>query len=273
MLEQYQLCFIESVRRIVAAHWLLRRPSVRILDMGCNTSGRQLAELARLTRGEVVGINVPEGFPSIEAVQNAGPRVKMFQMDGMNLTFPDKSFDLVISANVIEHVPDPAKFIHEAARVLKDDGVAYLETAPLWTSARGHHVMESMVAENCPEETQFRDDGSVIPEWSHLTLSRDEMELTIGKKVLGPTRDYILRYLYDSRDLNKTPWREIAAACRTAFPHLQLLPRPLPGVDTRLMPTDGADDYSAYGFTAVGRKRPQGWISRRLNWRLRRIGF
>jgi SAM-dependent methyltransferase len=241
--------------------------------MGCDTSGQQLAELARLTRGEVVGINVPEGFPSIEAVQNAGPRVKMFQMDGMNLTFPDKSFDLVISANVIEHVPDPAKFIHEAARVLKDDGVAYLETAPLWTSARGHHVMESMVAENCPEETQFRDDGSIIPEWSHLTLSRNEMEFTIGKKVLGPTRDYILRYLYDSRDLNKTPWREIAAACRTAFPHLQLMPRPLPGIDTRLIPTDGADDYSAYGFTAVGRKRPQGWISRRLNWRLRRIGL
>ena len=44
-------------------------------------------------------------------------------------------------------------------------------------------------------------------------------------------------------------------------------------IDHHLMPADGADDYSIYGFTAVGRKRPQNWLSKRLNWRLRRLGL
>ncbi len=272
-MEEYQVRFVNNVRNVLGANWLQSRPSVRILDMGCDTSGRQIAELAKLTRGEVVGINIPVTFPAPEAIQTAGPRVQMFRMDGMNLSFPDKSFDLVISANVIEHVPDPSKFIHEAARVLKDNGVAYLETAPIWTSARGHHIMESMIVENCPEETQFRDDGSIIPEWSHLTLSRDEMAERLQGKISSGTIEYILTFLYDSEHLNKRNWTEIANAFRSAFPYMHLMPRPLPGIDTSLMPADGTHDYTVYGFTAIGRKSPQGWLSKRLNWRLRRMGF
>ena len=272
-MEEYQLRFVHNVNQVVGTNWLSRRPRLHVLDMGCDTSGRQLAEIAKLTRGEVVGINVPENFPSSAAIEVAGPRVQMFRMDGMNLSFPDRSFDLVISANVIEHVPDPGKFIHEAARVLKDDGVAYLETAPIWTNARGHHIMESMIAENCPEETNFRDDGSIIPEWSHLALSREEMAQLLCGKVLSKTRDYIIWFLYDSKQLNKSPWKTVNQHLHAAFPYVKVIPRPLPGVNNDLMPTDGADNYSVYGFVAVGRKRPQNWLSKRLNWRLRRLGL
>lgn len=134
-LEDYQERFVSAVRRVVGANWLRRRPAIRVLDMGCDCSGRQLRELSRCVRGQLFGINVPACFPSAEAIVAAGPSVQLVRMDGMQLDFPDASFDLVVSANVIEHVPDPVRFINEAARVLRPDGVCYMETAPVWTSA------------------------------------------------------------------------------------------------------------------------------------------
>jgi len=272
-LEDYQQRFVHVVHRVIAGNWLQKKPAIRILDMGCDCSGRQLAKISQLVRGEVVGINIPEDFPSPSALQNAGSSVKLIRMDGMNLTFPDESFDLVISANVIEHVPDPKKFILEAARVLKPQGICYLETAPLWSSSRGHHIMESMIAENCPLETRFKDDGSIVPDWSHLIFNRLQMEQAIGDRVSAETKQYILRYLYDSDDLNRVPWSSIEQAIKTAFPFALITPIPIAGSDTTLMPSDKKEDYSVYGFHALCRKMPKPWLQTKLCYRLRRIGW
>lgn len=42
--------------------------------------------------------------------------------DLMNLSFPDQSFDLIISADVFEHIPDPYQAHREVFRVLKPGG-------------------------------------------------------------------------------------------------------------------------------------------------------
>ncbi|MBL8873473.1 MAG: methyltransferase domain-containing protein, partial [Planctomycetaceae bacterium] len=189
------------------------------------------------------------------------------------LQFEDASFDLVISANVIEHVPDPTKFIREAARVLRPNGVCYLETAPLWTGPKGHHIMESMIAENCPMESGFRDDSSIIPDWSHLVLDRCQMEQILKNRVRSETTDYILRYLYDSKDLNKTPWRIIKKSISQSFPIASITPIRLEASNSSFVPTDGLDDYSVYGFHALCRKSPKPWLQRKLCYRLRRLGL
>ena len=272
-LEEYQLRFVDAVKKVIAGNWLRSRPAIRILDMGCDCSGNQIAAISQFTRGEVVGINIPENFPSESAVANAGKRGRLLRMDGMNLQFEDASFDLVISANVIEHVPDPTKFISEAARVLRPNGVCYLETAPLWTGPRGHHIMESMIAENCPWESHFRDDGSIIPDWSHLVLDRPQMEEMLRDRVLPETSDYILQYLYDSTDLNKTPWRIIKNSILTSFPFVAITTIPLEACTSSFLPTDELDDYSVYGFHALCRKSPKPWLQRKLCYRLRRLGL
>ncbi len=272
-LEDYQLRFIASIQRVIAGNWLRKKPFIRILDMGCDCSGRQLAEISRFVRGEVCGINIPHNFPSPSAIHTAGPQVRLLRMDGMNLEFPDESFDLVVSANVIEHVPDPIKFIQEAARVLKPHGVCYLETAPLWSSPRGHHIMESMIAENCPWETQFKDDGTVVRDWSHLAFSRQQMEKSIADKLSAETTNYILSYLYDSNDLNKVPWSIIRRSIQHAFPIVSITTIPLASSDTSLKPNDGKEDYCAYGFQAYCRKLPKTWLQSKLCYRLRRLGW
>jgi ubiquinone/menaquinone biosynthesis C-methylase UbiE len=264
---------VENVRRVIAANFLRRNPCIRILDAGCDTSGRQLWYLKQLTRGEVVGINIPQDFPTAEAVAIAGPGSSMIRMDGMNLTFPDESFDLVVSANVMEHVADTQAYISECARVLKPNGVAYFETAPIWTSARGHHIHEDMVKENCPSEKNYRNDGSIIPDFSHLVLTQSEMRYVLTKKLLPKTCDYILSYLYQSDDLNKTPWSVINAAFRDTFPHIKIHHWDVNQPDAACQPPDDAEDHSVFGFAATGRKQKQNGIARRLIWRLRRIGL
>jgi ubiquinone/menaquinone biosynthesis C-methylase UbiE len=272
-LQDYQQRFVQAIQQVIAGNWLRKTPKIRVLDMGCDCSGRQLAEISRLVRGEVVGINIPEDFPNKSAIQTAGSKVQLYRMDGMNLEFPAESFDLVISANVIEHVPDPKKFIQEASRVLKPHGICYLETAPLWTSSRGHHIMESMIAENCPLETRFKDDGLIVRDWSHLVYDRQQMEHSIGDKVLSTTRDYILDFIYNSKILNKVSWSTIRTSIYQAFPHVSLSTIPIPIRDTGLLPQDDREDYHVYGFHALCRKRPKPWLQSKFCYRLRRLGW
>lgn len=59
-----------------------------------------------------------------------GERVRgLRHEDVMNLSYPDASFELVVSNDVMEHIPDPARALQECFRVLKPGG-AMLATFP-----------------------------------------------------------------------------------------------------------------------------------------------
>jgi len=272
-LEEYQSRFVSNVRRVIETNWIRRRPGIRILDMGCDTSGRQLSHLAALTRGEVVGINIPDDFPSQRAIKNSGKRTTLIRMDGMDLSFPDSSFDLVISANVMEHVSDPHRYISEAARVTKSTGIAYFETAPVWSGPRGHHIHADMIRENCPGESNFRDDGSVVPDWSHLMFSEAKMRAHLEPILRPATVDYVVWYVYHSGDLNKAPWSQIENELHDAFPYTRIAPWPSSDVDTWLKPSGSNENYDVSGFSATCRKQLPNFLSRRICWRLRKLGL
>lgn len=44
--------------------------------------------------------------------------------DALNLSFPDNSFDLIVSVDVIEHVGKPERMVEEISRILKPGGMA-----------------------------------------------------------------------------------------------------------------------------------------------------
>ena len=118
----------ECVREIWYEHWAryafaagLARDK-RVLDAACG-EGFGSALLARAAR-EVTGLDV-----SAQAVAHAQARyggianLRYVQGDCTQLDLADKSFDLVVSIETLEHVAAQEAMVAGFARVLADDGV------------------------------------------------------------------------------------------------------------------------------------------------------
>lgn len=93
----------------------------KILDIGCGHSN--LLEKAYTKAHSAYGID-----PENDAVDR-NPYIKEIRTEYVeNLSFEDNFFDVVVSAWVFEHLPDPQKALSEIHRVLKPGGVAIFLT-------------------------------------------------------------------------------------------------------------------------------------------------
>ena len=100
-----------------------------VLDFGCG-SGYGTARIANLCK-RIVGIDI-----STDAVEYARGK---FRADNLQFTaiapveqqplpFADQSFDVVLSFQVIEHVPDVGRYLAEIGRVLRPGGIFVVAT-------------------------------------------------------------------------------------------------------------------------------------------------
>jgi SAM-dependent methyltransferase len=87
-----------------------------LLEIGSGT-GAQLELLATVCNS-AVGIEVPDGPYS------PSPNVRIIKYDGKHIPFPDASFDVIFSSNVMEHIADEGSIHREMKRVLRNGGVA-----------------------------------------------------------------------------------------------------------------------------------------------------
>lgn len=114
-------------------------PGDRVLDLGCG-GGRhafelyrrganvvafdysydELAQVATMFYAMSVGNEVPDGATA-----------KVVRGDVLSLPFPDASFDAVIVAEVLEHIPDDERAMAEIVRILKPGGRVAV-TVPRW---------------------------------------------------------------------------------------------------------------------------------------------
>lgn len=96
-----------------------------ILEIGCSSG--HLSQLLSETfpQAKVTGVDVYK--PAIIEAKKRHPHLTFKVADAHNLPFPDKSFDLVVCSETIEHVVDPGKVIHEMTRVLTPNGRALIE--------------------------------------------------------------------------------------------------------------------------------------------------
>lgn len=89
-------------------------PGARVLEIGGGT-GYQAKRLAQ-DGFSVVSIDIPDSNYADQLEFPVQP------YDGRNLPFPDASFDVVFSSNVLEHVQDLPRLHSEIRRVLKPGG-------------------------------------------------------------------------------------------------------------------------------------------------------
>jgi SAM-dependent methyltransferase len=87
----------------------------RVLEIGAGT-GRQALEVRRLGY-EVEAIEIPDSN------YNQDRLFPITDYDGRHIPFPDATFDVVFSSNVLEHVRDLEQLEDEIKRVLRPGGI------------------------------------------------------------------------------------------------------------------------------------------------------
>jgi SAM-dependent methyltransferase len=104
--------FLSRVSELAATE----RPR-RVLEVGCG-EGIVLATLAaRLPGARFDGLELDE--TTLERARARCPGARLVRGDACELPFEDRSFDLVVCLEVLEHLPEPARALRELRRVAR----------------------------------------------------------------------------------------------------------------------------------------------------------
>ncbi len=100
---------VAALRRLIS----LERVS-RILEVGCG-GGIIVTELARSLDATPVGIDI--SYSVLRKTQNWSPHLEIAQAQAEQLPFYNRSFDVCVCVDLLEHLPRPEVAIREFARV------------------------------------------------------------------------------------------------------------------------------------------------------------
>ena len=110
-------CLGEAIAKQLAAAGA--GPGWRVLELGCGT--RPYETLVRASGADYQGADL-----------RGNPHADVLIDDNGHTQAADASYDLVISAQVLEHVTDPVAYLADARRLLKPGGWMILSTHGIW---------------------------------------------------------------------------------------------------------------------------------------------
>jgi ubiquinone/menaquinone biosynthesis C-methylase UbiE len=105
-------------------------PVRRALEVGCGEG--VIADKLHRRFGEVVALDLPDA--GLRADWRGYPGPRFLHASAHELPFDDDWFDVVVAAEVLEHLPDPVKGLQEMARVGRRHLVLSVPREPIFRS-------------------------------------------------------------------------------------------------------------------------------------------
>ena len=105
-------------------------PPARALEVGCGEG--VIADRTQRRWGEVVALDLPDAGLRADWRRYPGPR--FLHASAHELPFGDHRFDVVVAAEVLEHLPDPVRGLREMARVGRRHLVLSVPREPVFRS-------------------------------------------------------------------------------------------------------------------------------------------
>jgi ubiquinone/menaquinone biosynthesis C-methylase UbiE len=144
-------------------------PSVQclqILEIACGRGG--FSRLLGSKGASVTGADFSASAVAIARERLLGhpslaDRVDFVQADAQNMPFDDNIFDIVISCETIEHIPNPCAAVREMYRVCKPGGTLYL-TTPNYMNFMGLYLIYAAVRHRKLKSSQPLDERFLFPQ-------------------------------------------------------------------------------------------------------------
>ena len=180
---------------------LLPKNTKTILEIGSDIPGLVVSSLAERSGALVVGINPSPDFPKCDNTISNKKTGYFVRSDGRFLPFPDNCFDFIISIATMEHVNGISELLQEVERVLKPKGIFYTNFAPIWSSAKGHHVF-AIAGE---KEARFWKLGkNPVPDFAHLYMTPEELREILSTGPCSSTLiEPIINWIYFDDAINR----------------------------------------------------------------------
>ncbi|MCG9879924.1 MAG: class I SAM-dependent methyltransferase, partial [Bacteroidia bacterium] len=115
----------QELKKIVSKYKpdLFSRSHKTFLDVGCG-----LGDLLQLAIADQWQVNGTEISPEAALQANINIRDRILVGDILSLDLPEQYFDLITIYHVIEHLIDPINVLNKIQKLLKPNGVLFIET-------------------------------------------------------------------------------------------------------------------------------------------------
>jgi SAM-dependent methyltransferase len=202
--DHYEWASGQVVAWLESGGWTLADREVA--DIGCGDGIIDLGIVHRARPARLVGFDVdPVDVDHLLArAREAGvdatlPPALEFRVSAPRaIPADDASFDVVVTWSAFEHVAEPVSVLREARRILRPDGVLFLQLWPFYYSERGSHLWDW------------------FPEGFHH-LTQHEDEISDGMGVTSPDAADWSKYMFkEFRHLNRITVDELQRALLAA---------------------------------------------------------